>query len=297
MDIKKIEAGVLEVGYLEYGSPDGWPCILLHGFPYDVHAYTESASILQAHGARVIVPYMRGYGATSFLSDDVIRSGEQAAFGSDLLSFMNTLNIKSAVLGGYDWGGRAACVVSALWPERVTALVSGNSYNIQNISKSSEPAKPKAEAAYWYQYYFHNERGRKGLEKNRRDLAKLLWTMWSPDWKFTPEEFERTASSFDNLDFVDVVIHSYRHRYGLVAGDPEFADIERRLATQPKILVTAICIDGSSDGVSGSTKSNSEKFCGPYEYRQFARAGHNLPQEKPSDWAKAILDAKRLGNS
>ena len=250
MDIKKIEAGVLEVGYLEYGSPDGWPTILLHGFPYDVHSYTESASILQTHGARVIVPYMRGYGATSFLSDDVIRSGEQAAFGSDLLSFMDALNIKSAVLGGYDWGGRAACVVSALWPERVTALVSGNSYNIQDISKSSEPAKPKAEAAYWYQYYFHNERGRKGLEKNRRDLAKLLWTMWSPDWKFTLEEFEQTASSFDNLDFVDVVIHSYRHRHGLVAGDTEFADIERRLAAQPKILVPAICIDGSSDGVS-----------------------------------------------
>ena len=294
MDINKIKAGVLEVGYLEYGSPGGWPCILMHGFPYDVHAYTKSAIVLQAQGARVIIPYMRGYGPTRFLSTNVMRSGEQAAFGADLLTFMDALNIQCAVLGGYDWGGRAACIVSALWPERVTALVSGNSYNIQNISRSDEPADPKSEAAYWYQYYFHSERGRKGLERNRRAVANLLWSMWSPDWNFTLEEFEQTATSFDNPDFVEVVIHSYRHRYGLVAGDPQFADIEQKLALQPKISVPTICIDGTSDGVSGSTRSHSKNFSGPYEYRQFETAGHNLPQEKPNDWAKAIIDVKHL---
>ena len=297
MDINKIKAGVLEVAYLEYGSPDGWPCILMHGFPYDVHAYTKSAIVLQAHGARVIIPYMRGYGPTRFLSTNVMRSGEQAAFGTDLLTFMDALNIQCAVLGGYDWGGRAACIVSALWPERVTALVSGNSYNIQNISRSDEPADPKSEAAYWYQYYFHSERGRKGLEKNRRAVANLLWSMWSPDWNFTLEEFEQTAKSFDNPDFVEVVIHSYRHRYGLVAGDPQFSDIEQKLALQPNISVPTICIDGTSDGESGLTQSHSTKFCGPYEYRQFETAGHNLPQEKPNDWAKAIIDAKHLADN
>ena len=193
--------------------------------------------------------------------------------------------------------GSEMCIRDSLWPERVTALVSGNSYNIQNISRSDEPADPKAEAAYWYQYYFHSERGRKGLEKNRRAVANLLWSMWSPDWNFTLEEFEQTAKSFDNPDFVGVVIHSYRHRYGLVAGDPQFADIEQKLALQPKISVPTICIDGTSDGVSGSTQSHSRKFCGLYEYRQFETAGHNLPQEKPNDWAKAIIDAKHLADN
>ena len=294
MYVKEIKAGVLAVTYHEFGSASGWPCFLMHGFPYDVQAYTNVAVKLEASGARVIVPYMRGYGPTRFLSGATPRSGEQAAFGADLLALMDALQIPCAVLGGYDWGGRAACVVAALWPHRVTALISGNSYNIQNISRSMEPAAPAAEAAYWYQYYFHSERGRRGLIKDRRGIARLLWELWSPNWGFSQEDFDITASSFDNPDFVDIVIHSYRHRYGLVPGDPALKEIEHRLSLQPEISVPAICIDGTGDGVSGLTKSHSVKFTGPYEYRTFEKAGHNLPQERPGDWAAAVLDAKNL---
>ena len=294
MYVKEIKAGVLAVTYHEFGSASGWPCFLMHGFPYDVQAYTNVAVKLEASGARVIVPYMRGYGPTRFLSGATPRSGEQAAFGADLLALMDALQIPCAVLGGYDWGGRAACVVAALWPHRVTALISGNSYNIQNISRSMEPAAPAAEAAYWYQYYFHSERGRRGLIKDRRGIARLLWELWSPNWDFSQEDFDITASSFDNPDFVDIVIHSYRHRYGLVPGDPALKEIEHRLSLQPKISVPAICIDGTGDGVSGLTKSHSVKFTGPYDYRTFEKAGHNLPQERPGDWVAAVLDAKNL---
>lgn len=267
---------------------------MLHGFPYDVQAYAEVAPILADAGAWVIVPYMRGYGPTAFLSDDTPRSGEQAAFGADLLALLDALDIGRAVVGGYDWGGRAACVVSALWPERVVALVSGNSYNIQNIARSLEPAPPAAEAAYWYQYYFHSERGRRGLTKDRGGIARLLWEMWSPNWEFDDATFARSATSFDNPDFVDVVIHSYRHRYGLVPGDPAVAVIETRLSAQPAITAPTIAIDGTGDGVSGSTKHHAHCFTGPYEHREFARAGHNLPQEKPADWAQAVIDARRM---
>ena len=294
MNIKEIKAGVLAVTYQEFGSLTGWPCILIHGFPYDVHAYTDVAVQLEALGARVIVPYMRGYGPTRFLSDKTLRSGEQAAFGADLLALMDALEIRRTILGGYDWGGRAACVVAALWPDRVTALISGNSYNIQDISLSMEPAAPAAEAAYWYQYYFHSERGRRGLTKDRRGIALLLWQLWSPNWDFSEKDFDTTASSFDNPDFVDIVIHSYRHRYGLVAGDPALKEIEDRLSQQPQISVPTICIDGTGDGVSGLTKSHSAKFTGPYGYKTFKNAGHNLPQERPEEWVSAVLDAKNL---
>ena len=229
MDVKTVEAGVLRVQYQEYGPAHGWPCLMMHGFPYDVHAYAASAPILADAGARVIVPYMRGYGGTSFLSDKTPRSGEQAAFGADLLARMDALGVDRAVIGGYDWGGRGCCVVSALWPDRVIALVSGNSYNIQNIARSMEPAPAAAEAAHWYQYYFHSERGRRGLTENRRDLIRHCWSLWSPKWNFSNATFEQSANAFENPDFVDVVIHSYRHRYGLVAGDPAVAHIETRL--------------------------------------------------------------------
>ena len=218
--VKTIDTDVLAISYLEYGSASGWPCIMGHGFPYDAHAYDQAAPILAEAGARVIVPYLRGYGPTRFLKADTPRSGEQAALGADLLALMEALKIERAVLGGYDWGGRAACVVAALWPERAVALVSGNSYNIQNIARAMEPASPAEEVAFWYQYYFHSERGRRGLTKNRREIARLLWRMWSPNWAFDEATFERTATAFDNPDFVDVVIHSYRHRYGLAPGDP-----------------------------------------------------------------------------
>src|SRR4029079_7149258 len=206
-----------------------------HGLPYDVNAYAEAAPIMAQAGARVLVPWLRGYGPTRFRSAATLRSGEQAALGADLLAFMDALGISRAVLSGYDWGGRAACVVSVLHPERVIGLVSGNSYNIQNIARAMEPASPPEEAALWYQYLFHNERGRRALERNRRGFARPLCAMWSPKWGFDDATFETSAVAFDNPDFVDVVIHSYRHRYGLVEGDPRYADIQRRLAALPPI--------------------------------------------------------------
>jgi len=292
--IRAIEAGPLEIAYEEYGPLSGWPCILGHGFPYDAHAYSDAAPILAEAGARVIVPYLRGYGATRFLKAETPRSGEQAALGADLLALMDALKIERAVLGGYDWGGRAACVVAALWPERAEALVSGNSYNIQDIARAMEPASPSEEAAFWYQYYFHNERGRRGVAKNRRDIARLLWRMWSPSWTFDEATFERSAAAFDNPDFVEIVIHSYRHRYGLAAGDKAYASIEAKLAAQPPIAVPAITIDGDTDGVNPGTAHHAKKFVGPHEHRIFGGAGHNLPQERPGTWARAVIDARKL---
>jgi pimeloyl-ACP methyl ester carboxylesterase len=213
--VRTIDAGVLSVGYVEYGAESGWPCILGHGFPYDVHAYSDASPILANAGARVIVPYLRGFGPTRFLKAETPRSGEQAALGADLKALMDALRIERAVLGGYDWGGRAACVVAALWPRRAAALVSGNSSNIQDIARAMEPASAAEEASFWYQYYLHSERGRRGLIKDRRAIARLLWRMWSPTWAFDDATFDRTASAFDNPDFVEVVIHSYRHRYEL----------------------------------------------------------------------------------
>ena len=295
MDIRRVEAGVLEVAYTETGPADGWPCILIHGFPYDIRTYTGAAAILAEQGARVILPFMRGYGATKFLSAATPRSGEQAAFGADLLALMDALGIERAVLGGYDWGGRAACIVSALWPERVAALVSGNSYNIQNIARSGEPAPAAEEASYWYQYYFHSERGRRGLRENRRDITRTLWKMWSPNWDFSEAEFDASAASFENPDFVEVVIHSYRHRYGLVPGDPAVAHIETRLTAQPPVPVPAITVDGSADGVDSGTAHHAKKFTGSHAHRVWEGAGHNLPQERPELWAQAVLDAQALG--
>ena len=294
MQQRTVTAGVLEVAYLEYGPPDGWPCIMGHGFPYDVNAYSEVAPLLAQAGARVLVPWLRGFGPTRFLSAVTPRSGEQAALGADLLAFMDSLTIERAVLGGYDWGGRAACIVSALHPERVIGLVSGNSYNIQNIARAMEPASPPEEAAMWYQYYFHSERGRRGLERNRSGIARQLWSMWSPKWAFDQATFERTAASFDNPDFVDVVIHSYRHRFGLVAGDPAHAEIERRLAAEPRIRVPTIAIDGDCDGINPGTAHHARMFEGRFERRVFHDAGHNLPQERPAEWVQAVLDVRAL---
>ena len=294
MDVKTITAGVLEVAYHDYGAGDGWPCIMGHGFPYDVHAYAQAAPILAEAGARVVVPYMRGYGPTRFLSPETPRSGEQAAFGADMLALMDALEIERAVVGGYDWGGRAACIVSALWPERVVALVTGGSYNIQDIARSWEPAPAAEEAALWYQYYLHSERGRRGLIKDRRGFARQLWRMWSPTWDFDDATFEQTAVAFDNPDFVEVVVHSYRHRYGLMPGDPAVALIETRLTAQPPITVAAITIDGDADGLDASTVHHAKKFTGPHEHRFFTDTGHNLPQERPEDWARAVLDARRM---
>jgi pimeloyl-ACP methyl ester carboxylesterase len=293
-DAEFVAAGQLRVAYLTWGNPDGWPCVLSHGFPYDVHAYAEVAPILAAAGAWVVVPYLRGYGPTRFVSDLTPRSGEQAVLAADLLALIDALQIKRPVLAGYDWGGRASCIVAALWPERVAALVTGNSYNIQNIARAGEPLTAQEEAALWYQYYFHSERGRVGLEQGRRGIAQLLWKLWSPKWVFTEGTFARSAKAFDNPDFVEVVIHSYRHRFGLVPGDPSAAGIEARLAAQPVITVPAIAIDGDSDGVNAGTRHHAKKFNAAFEFRVFKGAGHNLPQERPAEWAQAVLDAREM---
>lgn len=285
----RILTDTLEIAYEESGDPAGWPVILLHGFPYDIHAYDAVAPRLS--GARVIVPYLRGYGPTRFRAPDGPRSGEQAALGHDLLGLLDGLKITSALLAGYDWGGRAACVVAALWPDRACGLVSVNGYNIQNIARANDPQSPENEFRYWYQYYFHSERGRAGLTQNRDQFCQLLWRLWSPSWDFDPATFERTARSFDNADFIDVVIHSYRHRFGLVESDPAVAPIERRLAAQPPITVPTISLDGEDDGVMpiGGTAHHASHFIGRYEHRVIPHAGHNLPQEAPDAFANAIL--------
>ena len=290
--LKSINAGVLDVCYEERGDQTATPVFLLHGFPYDIQSYTEVTDRLAAAGMYVITPYLRGYGPTRFLRDDTIRSGQQAVLAHDLLALMNALGTPSAFLAGYDWGGRAACIVAALWPERVRGLVTGNGYNIQHIATANLPTTPENEHRYWYQYYFHSERGRAGLDANRRSLCRLLWRLWSPNWKFDDDTYERTSASFDNPDFVDVVIHSYRHRYGLIAGDSSVEHIEVALSRRPRISVPTIAIDGLGDGVipDGGCGSHSKFFTGPYERRVIERVGHNLPQEAPQDFAQAILD-------
>jgi pimeloyl-ACP methyl ester carboxylesterase len=266
--------------------------VLLHGFPYDPRAYDDMLAPLAAAGCRVIVPYLRGYGPTRFLSADTLRSGEQAALGADLLALLDALAIPKAVLAGYDWGGRAACVVSALWPERARALVSCGGYNLQDIAGSVKPAAPEQEHRHWYQYYFHTERGRAGLEQNRRELCRLLWRLWSPNWTFDDGTFARSAASFDNPDFVAVVIQSYRHRYGYTPGDPALLDIERRLQAQPKIRVPTIVLHGGGDGVgpAAGSETHHRHFTGSYQRRVIPLVGHNLPQEAPEPTVAAILE-------
>ena len=291
-NLRNIRAGVLDIAYAEFGSSNGRPVFLMHGFPYDIHAYSEVAPILANSGCRVIVPYLRGYGPTKFLKQDTPRSGEQAALGADLLALMDALQIQQAVLAGYDWGGRAACVVAALWPERCQGLVSFNSYNVQNIAQALIPDLPENEHRLWYQYYFHSERGRAGLEKDRRAVTRLLWRLWSPTWDFSEETFAKTALSFDNPDFVDVVIHSYRHRFGLVEGDPAYADIEARLAGQPVIKVPTITFDGGDDGVRKPSYDppHAQRFSGPRSHRVVPGVGHNMPQEVPEIFAGAVIE-------
>ena len=287
-----IRAGVLNIAFHDSGPLNGPPVLLMHGFPYDVHAYAEVAPRLAAQGCRVLVPYLRGFGSTTFVNADTPRSGEQAALGNDLLALLDALAIPRAVLAGYDWGGRAACVVAALWPERCAGLVSLNSYNIQNIAKAMLPDTAENEHSLWYQYYFHSPRGHAGLKADRRAMCRLLWKLWSPTWAFDAATFERSAAAFDHLDFVEVVIHSYRHRFGLVAGDPALAEIEHRLAAQPPISVTCITFDGADDGVRpvAAAAQHARHFTGTRSHREVPGAGHNLPQEKPQLFADAVLE-------
>lgn len=289
--LKYINTEDLCIAYEESGTIDGIPIILMHGFPYDVRTYDEVTIHLLSEKCRIIVPYLRGYGPTKFLSASTMRSGQQAALASDLIGLMDALSIQKAIVGGYDWGGRACCIVSALYPERIIGLVSMAGYNIQNIPKFQEPDIPEIEILNWYQFYFHSERGRLGLTKYRKELCKLLWQNWSPTWKFTNETYEATAASFDNPDFVDVVIHSYRHRYGLAKGDPKFEPIEQKLLSQPKIRVPSIIVDAAEDGVDPISGMGKDANCfeGSYERRVIKGVGHNLPQESPDEFAQAIM--------
>ena len=267
--------------------------VLLHGFPYDARGFGRVAELLAEDGAHVVVPWMRGYGGTRFTDPATMRSGQQAAIAHDLLELMDALGLESPLLAGYDWGGRAACVVAALWPERVSGLVSGNGYLLQDIAGSRSPAVPRLERRHWYQYYLHGERGREGLRQHRDELARLLWAEWSPTWAFSDEEFEATRSAFHNTDFVDVCVHSYRHRFGLVDGDPVYAETERRIADLPLINVPTVVVDGEHDTVTPaqSREEHAPHFLRLVDYR-LLDAGHALPQEVPEEFAQAVLDLR-----
>jgi pimeloyl-ACP methyl ester carboxylesterase len=290
--IKRARTSTLEIAYEDSGPATGSPVLLMHGFPYDPRCYDEVVPALVSRGHRAIVPYLRGYGSTRFLKAETMRSGQQGAIGQDLLDLMDVLQLPRAALVGFDWGGRAACVVAALWPERVSGLVVANGYSIQNITASVTPAPPEQENRLWYQYYFHTERGRAGLQANRRALCKLLWRLWSPNWKFDDATYERTAESFDNPDFVDIVIHSYRHRFGYAPGDPALEAIERRLAAQPPIPAPTIVLQGEGDGVNlaAGPATQPRFFTGRYQRRLIPVIGHDVPQEAPAAVAAAVLE-------
>jgi pimeloyl-ACP methyl ester carboxylesterase len=289
---RQIKAGVLDVSYAESGPANGPPVILLHGWPYDIHAFDEVAPILAAKGHRVIVPYLRGYGGTRFLSADTMRSGEPGATAQDLLDVMDALKIKSAVLAGFDWGARTADIAAALWPERVKALVSVSGYLIGSQADGKQPLPPAAEYQWWYQFYFATPRGELGYDKNRHDFNKLIWKLASPQWNFDDATYERSAISFNNPDHVAIVIHNYRWRMGLADGDPRYADIGRRLASLPAIGVQTITMEGDANGAPHAPpEAYRAKFTGKYEHRTITGGiGHNLPQEAPRDFAQAILD-------
>jgi pimeloyl-ACP methyl ester carboxylesterase len=295
--LKHLRTPTLEIAYEEAGQANGLPVFLLHGWPYDPRCFDEVVPPLAAAGCRIVVPYLRGFGATRFLSEQTPRSGQQAALGNDLRELMDALDIERALLAGYDWGGRAACIVAALWPERARGLVTVNGYNIQDIAGSVKPVAPAQEHRFWYQYYFHTERGRAGLEQNRRALARYIWQIWSPDWAFDDATFERSAVSFDNPDFVAVTIQSYRHRFGYAPGDAALEPIEQKLASRPKIAVPTIALQGEADGVAPAQASDPHTafFTGPYQRRLLPKVGHNPPQEAPCAFADAILELTRGG--
>jgi pimeloyl-ACP methyl ester carboxylesterase len=285
----RARTSTLDIAYEQAGPAGGPPVVLLHGFPYDVRSFDEVAPRLAARGALVLAPYLRGFGATSFRGESTMRSGQQAALGHDLVEFLDALEIGSAVLAGYDWGGRAACVTAALHPERVTGLVTVDGYNIQDIAAANDPTRPDWEQAFWYQFYFHSERGRRGLDRNREELCSLLWRSWSPKWEGAGAAFAASAASLHNPDFVDVVIHSYRHRYGLADGDPRYQRTEALLAKQPPITVPAVLLETGADGLPGPSPAGDRAFfTGPYEHRFLRDVGHNPPQEAPEEFADAV---------
>jgi pimeloyl-ACP methyl ester carboxylesterase len=290
--LKQIDAGVLKIGYAEAGPSGGPPVILLHGWPYDIHSFIDVAPVLASKGYRVIVPYVRGYGTTRFLSNDTVRNGQPSALAVDTIAFMDALKIDKAILAGFDWGARTANIIAALWPERCKAMVSVSGYLIGSQESGKMPLPPKAELQWWYQYYFATERGRAGYEKYRDHFAKLIWQIASPKWKFDNATFERTAASFDNPDHVSIVIHNYRWRLGLAEGEPKYDDLEKRLAAFPVITVPTITLQGDADGAPRPDPSSyAKKFSGKYSHRLIKGGiGHNLPQEAPQVFAETVLD-------
>jgi pimeloyl-ACP methyl ester carboxylesterase len=294
--VKQIDAGVLNVGYVETGPADGPAVVLLHGWPYDIHSYAEVAPLLAAAGYRVIVPYLRGHGTTRFRSGSTLRDPQQVVFALDVIAVLDALGIPTAILAGFDWGSRTADIIAALWPERCTALVSVTGYLITNREGNKQPLPPRLEWAWWYQYYFTTERGRLGLERNRHDLAKLVWEFNSPTWKFDDATFDRAAAAFDNPDYVAIVIGNYRWRLGLTEGDPRYGDLERRLAAGPVITVPSVTLDGELDPFTpaGNGSAYRAKFTGRYAHHTLKGIGHNVPQEAPRAFARAVVEAGRL---
>ena len=290
--LRYVRTDLLEIAYFEAGSGNGDVVLLLHGFPYDIHTYVDVIPRLVEAGHRVITPYLRGHGPTRFLDSGTPRSGQQAAIGTDVIALMDALEIPRAILAGHDWGGRAACVAAALWPERCAGIVSVNSYLIQDISSAMIPIRPDLEAGLWYFYYFLTERGRAGLTANRREIAKVIWTRNSPKWHFDDAMLDRAAVAFDNPDYVDVVLHSYRHRLGLAPGYPPYDESENLLAALPVITVPAVTLDGLADGNFPATDGSPSArfFSGPQVHHQVPDAGHNLPQESPDAFSSAILE-------
>ncbi len=291
--LKHINAGVLNVGYAEVGPANGKPVLLLHGWPYDIHTYVDVAPVLASAGYRVIVPYLRGYGTTRYLSQETARNGQQSVVAVDAIALMDALKIETAILGGCDWGARTACIMAALWPERCKALVSVSGYLIGSRELNRNPLPPQAELEWWYQYYFATERGRAGYAKNTRDFAKLIWRIASPKWAFDDATFDRSGASFANPDHVAIVIHNYRWRLALAEGEPKYDALEKRLAEFPPIAVPTITLEGDANGAPHSDPSNyAKKFSGQYEHRNLKGGiGHNLPQEAPQAFARAVIDA------
>ena len=290
--LKQIDAGVLNIGYAEAGPADGPAVILLHGWPYDIHSYVDVAPLLASAGYRVIVPYLRGYGTTRFLSSETFRNGQQSVIAVDIIALMDALKIEKAIIAGYDWGARTANIIAALWPERCKAMVSVSGYLIGSLEANKMPLSPKAELQWWYQYYFATERGRAGYEKYRHDFARLIWQIASPKWDFDDATFDRSAASFDNADHVSIVIHNYRWRLGLAEGEPKYDDLEKRLAEGPVITVPTITLESDANGAPHPDASSyAKKFSGKYAHRIIAGGvGHNLPQEAPRAFAEAVIE-------
>jgi pimeloyl-ACP methyl ester carboxylesterase len=291
--LKQIDAGLLNVGYAEAGPPDGFAVILLHGWPYDIHSFVDVAPLLAAAGYKVIVPYLRGYGTTRFLSSDTVRNGQQSVVAIDIVALMDALKIEKAIIAGFDWGARTADIIAALWPERCKALVSVSGYLIGSQAAGKIPLPPQAELEWWYQYYFATERGREGYDKYRHDFAKLIWQIASPRWKFDNATFDRTAAAFDNPDHVAIVIHNYRWRLGLADGEAKYDELEKKLAEGPVITVPSITLEGDANGAPHPDPSAyAKKFSGKYSYRLIKGGiGHNLPQEAPQAFAEAVIQA------